>query len=165
MQYVRVPVRGVSNSVFFACHLVIEPEAAKRAFARLDCLPNLSCALFCPIQCLAGDDRPSEWTADSLEGVADAATDLANEIELRGLSLFRDFANNDRIIAELESELDSRVMLTDSLSGVAMLAVLYLARGQREAAERAFDEEIVSGRHEGPRRRPQIESVRRQLLG
>lgn len=56
MQYVRVPVRGASNAVFFACHLVIEPEAVKRAFARLDCLSNLSCALFCPIQRLAGDD-------------------------------------------------------------------------------------------------------------
>ncbi|MCR9216727.1 MAG: hypothetical protein NXI14_05930 [bacterium] len=164
-QYVRVSVRRVSSSVFFGCHLVIEPEEVKRAFARLDRLPDLNCALFCPIQRFCGDDRPSEWSADSPATVCDAAADLVDEIEKSGLRLFSDFEDTDRIIAELESEIDSRVLLTDSLSGVAMLAVLYLAQGRREAAERAFDEEIASGRHEGPRRRPRIESVRRQLLG
>lgn len=164
-QHIAIPVRTTAFTMFFMANLAVEIEMIKRAFSRVSVIPELQNALVCPIHFLTHDKQFHEWSGETAVEIADASHDLAGAIEEKGLRYFKNCEDPDWVIAELKSHPGECLFAVESVSRVAMLSVLYLARGKIEEAERAFDEEIASGRHEGPRRRPRIESVRQQLLG
>ena len=165
LQRIMIPTRSDGFAISFSCNLSTKLDAIRSAFSKISVIPELQESLFCPIHFLTHNKDFCERSGETAVEIADASRGLAEAIEEQGLRYFRNCEDQEWVIAELKSQPGEGVFAIEPVSQVAMLSVFYLARGRTEETERAFDEEIASGRHEGPRRRPRIESVRRQLLG